>query len=486
VGGFMTSNEILKLNIDKKLIEKISEAFIHERKVFPYMENDREIYLAMVNTSDINSIMHVKTLFRKRVVFTPITSEEFFLLVRKYFGVGAGMFSNNNKSEISFSKNFDIDDSKESAEIIQFVNRILQDAYNKGATDIHLEPVKDDVLLRYRIDGVLHNIPLPSSIKHVYLAVVSRIKIMAELDIAERRLPQDGRIKIKTKEEETELRISVIPTVNGESVVIRILANQKKEMELEKLGMEPKILNKFKELIAKPNGIILVTGPTGSGKTTTLFSAIKEINDGQLKILTIEDPVEYQMDGISQIQVKSDIGFDFANGLRAILRHDPDIIMIGEIRDRETAEIAIRSSLTGHLVFATLHTNDAVSSVTRLIDMGIEPYLITSSLIGALAQRLIRRICPYCKTSKILDNGEEYWYGKGCDYCFHTGYKGRTSIHELYTIDDTTKKDILGGKSNFEIKNKLLESGWHDLKADGMEKAKKGITTLEEILRVAW
>lgn len=482
----MTSKEILKLDIDRKLIDKVKEEFIHERKIFPYLENDKEIHLAMTNTSDINTIMYIKTLFKKRVVPTVITSEEFFLLIRKYFGVAAGMFSSNNKGSISFTKDFKIDDTKENAEIIQFVNKILLDAYNKGATDIHLEPIKDDVLLRYRIDGVLHNIPLPSSIKHVYLAVVSRIKIMAELDIAEKRLPQDGRIKIKTKSEETELRISVIPTVNGESIVIRLLANQKKEMELEKLGMTHEILEEFKTLIAKPNGIILVTGPTGSGKTTTLFSAIKEINNGQLKILTIEDPVEYQMDGISQIQVKSDIGFDFANGLRAILRHDPDIIMIGEIRDKETAEIAIRSSLTGHLVFATLHTNDSVSSVTRLIDMGIEPYLITSSLIGVLAQRLIRKICPYCKTSKILDNGEEYWYGKGCDYCFHTGYKGRTSIHELYTINDTTKKDILKGKSNFEIKSNLISAGWQDLKQDGMGKAKKGITTLEEILRVAW
>lgn len=482
----MTNKEILQLDIDKKLIEEITENFIHERKIFPYLKNERDIFVAMVNPNDINTVMHIKTKFKRKVIPTQISTEEFFLLAQKYFGVGAGMFNETSKGSISFSKDFDIDDTKENAEVIQFVNRILLDAYNKGATDIHLEPVKDDILLRYRIDGVLHNIPLPSAIKHVYLSVVSRIKIMAEMDIAEKRLPQDGRIKIKTKTEETELRISVIPTVNGESIVIRILANQKKEMELENLGMTTEILDKFKELIQKPNGIILVTGPTGSGKTTTLFSAIKQINNGQLKILTIEDPVEYQLDGVSQIQVKSDIGLDFASGLRAILRHDPDIIMIGEIRDRETAEIAIRSSLTGHLVFATLHTNDSISSVTRLIDMGIEPYLITSSLVGVLAQRLVRKICPYCKTSKIIDNGEEYWYGKGCDYCFYTGYKGRSSIHELYVIDDTTKKDILKGKSNFEIKSHLIEDGWKNLKADGMTKVKLGLTTLEEIMRVAW
>ena len=482
----MKAEEILKLDIKKELVNLLDEKFIFERKAFPYMVNDREIYVAIVNPNDINTEMHIKSISRRRVVLTKISSDEFYLLVRRYFGIGAGMFSEVEKPTITFEKDFNIDDSKESAEVVQFVNKVLQDAYNKGATDVHLEPTKDDTLLRYRIDGVLHNISIPKSIQNVYLAVVSRIKIMAEMDIAEKRLPQDGRIKIKSKGEDTELRISVIPTINGESIVIRILANQKREMDLEKLGMSPKILRDFKDLISKPNGIILVTGPTGSGKTTTLFSAIKEINDGSQKILTIEDPVEYQLDGVSQIQAKSEIGFDFATGLRAILRHDPDIIMIGEIRDKETAEIAIRSSLTGHLVFATLHTNDSISSVTRLIDMGIEPYLITSSLVGVLAQRLVRKICPYCKTEKILDNGKKTWYGKGCDYCFHTGYKGRTSIHELYIIDDITKKDILTGKSNFEIKKNQVDKGWKTLKDDGMDKAEIGETTFEEEIKVAW
>ena len=482
----MKAEEILKLDIKKELVNLLDEKFIFERKAFPYMVNDREIYVAIVNPNDINTEMHIKSISRRRVVLTKISSDEFYLLVRRYFGIGAGMFSEVEKPTITFEKDFNIDDSKESAEVVQFVNKVLQDAYNKGATDVHLEPTKDDTLLRYRIDGVLHNISIPKSIQNVYLAVVSRIKIMAEMDIAEKRLPQDGRIKIKSKGEDTELRISVIPTINGESIVVRILANQKREMDLEKLGMSPKILRDFKDLISKPNGIILVTGPTGSGKTTTLFSAIKEINDGSQKILTIEDPVEYQLDGVSQIQAKSEIGFDFATGLRAILRHDPDIIMIGEIRDKETAEIAIRSSLTGHLVFATLHTNDSISSVTRLIDMGIEPYLITSSLVGVLAQRLVRKICPYCKTEKILDNGKKTWYGKGCDYCFHTGYKGRTSIHELYIIDDITKKDILTGKSNFEIKKNQVDKGWKTLKDDGMDKAEIGETTFEEVIKVAW
>ena len=396
------------------------------------------------------------------------------------------MFTEVKVKDVNFNQDYDIGENQDNAEIIQFVNRVIMDAYKRGSTDIHFEPVKRDILLRFRIDGVLHNVPIPPSIKNVYLAVVSRIKIMSELDIAEKRLPQDGRIKIKIGEKEQDLRVSVIPTINGESVVIRILANQKGEMELEKLGMEKDIMNNFRELVHRPNGIVLVTGPTGSGKTTTLFSGIKEINDSSKKIITIEDPVEYQLDGVAQIQVKSDIGLTFAAGLRAILRQDPDIIMIGEIRDKETAEIAIRASLTGHLVFATLHTNDSISSVTRLIDMGIEPYLITSSLIGVLAQRLVRVVCPFCKKEKVLDNGEITAHGDGCDYCFNTGYKGRTSIHELYMIDDATKKDILAGKSNFDIKANLKKMGWRDLKDDGILKVKKGVTTYEEIYRVAW
>lgn len=471
--------------IDAEAIKILEEEFIHERKVFPYQSNPREVYLAMVDPNDMKTIVQLKTRLKKRIIPSKVSESDFFMLTTRYFGVGSGMFVGKEK-DVKFTQDFDIEDNSDSAEIIQFVNKVILDAYKRGSTDIHLEPIKNDVLLRYRIDGVLHNVPMPASIKNVYLAVVSRIKIMADMDIAEKRLPQDGRIKIRVGDKEQELRISVLPTINGEGIVIRILANQKGEMDLAKLGMEEDTMKNFRELVHRPNGIVLVTGPTGSGKTTTLFSAIKEINDNTKKIITIEDPVEYQLDGVSQIQVKADIGLDFAAGLRAILRQDPDIIMVGEIRDKETAEIAIRSSLTGHLVFATLHTNDSVSSVTRLIDMGIEPYLITSSLIGVLAQRLVRKICPYCKTEKLLDNGEVTYYGTGCDYCFGTGYKGRTSIHELYMIDDITKKDILAGKTNFEIKSNLKKLNWRDLKADGMEKVKRGETTFEELYRVAW
>jgi type II secretory ATPase GspE/PulE/Tfp pilus assembly ATPase PilB-like protein len=472
--------------IDAEAVKLVDENFIHTRKVFPYKMNDKEVYVAMVDTQDTATVVALKTRFKRRVVAHAIKEVDFYTLTTSFFGVGSGMFNEVKVKDVSFTQDYSIDENTNNAEVIQFVNRVILDAYKRGATDIHLEPIKRDVLLRFRIDGVLHNVPIPASIKNVYLALVSRIKIMSELDIAEKRLPQDGRIKIKVGDQEQDLRVSVLPTINGEAVVIRILANQKGDMELEKLGMEPKIMHTFRELVHKPNGIVLVTGPTGSGKTTTLFSGIKEINDATKKIITIEDPVEYQLDGVSQIQVKSDIGLTFAAGLRAILRQDPDIVLVGEIRDKETAEIAIRASLTGHLVFATLHTNDSISSVTRLIDMGIEPYLITSSLIGVLAQRLVRVICPFCKKEKILDNGEATYYGEGCDYCFGTGYKGRTSIHELYVMDDENKKDILAGKSNFDIKSNLKKNGWQDLKDDGMLKVKSGMTTYEEIYRVAW
>lgn len=484
--GDIENFDIKNTQINVVALKMVDESYVHERKVFPYNVNDKEFFIAMVDVQDSATIVALKTKLKRRVIVSKINETDFYTLTSTYFGVGSGMFAEIKTKDVNFTQDYDIGENSDNAEIITFVNRVILDAYKRGSTDIHFEPVKRDILLRYRIDGVLHNVPIPASIKNVYLAVVSRIKIMAELDIAEKRLPQDGRIKIKVGDKEQDLRVSVIPTINGESVVIRILANQKGEMELEKLGMEHTIMHNFRELVHRPNGIVLVTGPTGSGKTTTLFSGIKEINDSSKKIITIEDPVEYQLDGVAQIQVKADIGLTFAAGLRAILRQDPDIIMIGEIRDRETAEIAIRASLTGHLVFATLHTNDSVSSVTRLIDMGIEPYLITSSLIGVLAQRLVRVICPFCKKEKILDNGEATYYGEGCDYCFNTGYKGRTSIHELYMIDDATKKDILAGKSNFDIKANLKKMGWNDLKDDGILKVKEGMTTYEEIYRVAW
>ncbi|MGM0508214.1 MAG: GspE/PulE family protein [Fusobacteriota bacterium] len=478
--------DIKTTEVEREALDLIEEDLVHEEQIFPYKTTKNSVYLAMTKPGNTRLIMRLKAKFKKRIIPIKIEEKDLYLLINKYFGVGSGMIREMEKELNVNDSEFNIEDNNENAEIIRFVNRIILDAYKRGATDIHLEPLQKEIVLRYRIDGVLHTIQTPKQLKSIYPAIVSRIKIMAELDIAEKRLPQDGRIKIKTEEKEQDLRISVLPTIDGEAIVIRILANQKSELNLQKIGMTQENLDTFEELINKPNGIILVTGPTGSGKTTTLFSAISNINDRTKKIITIEDPVEYQLDGVSQIQVKTDIGFTFAEGLRSILRQDPDIILVGEIRDKETAEIAIRASLTGHLVFATLHTNDAVSAVTRLIDMGIESYLITSSLVGVLAQRLVRKICPYCKTEKILDDGEKIYYGKGCDFCFNTGYKGRTGIHELFLINPETKTEILSGRSNHEIQERLEKKGWKTLKKDGLEKVKKGVTTEDEVLRVAW
>jgi len=409
------------------------------------------------------------------------------------------MFNETQKLDITFEKEFNIDNSKESAEVVKFVNQVLQDAYNKGATDIHLEPTKEDVLLRYRIDGVLHNISIPKSIQNVYLAVVSRIKIMAELDIAEKRLPQDGRIKIRTKGEETELRISVIPTINGESIVIRILANQQKEMELEKLGMSPRILREFEELIKKPNGIILVTGPTGSGKTTTLASMIDQINrERSCHILTLEDPLEYLHKHKKSMVNQREIGSDsasLASALRGALREDPDVIMVGEIRDREVGEIAVEAALTGHLVLSTLHTNDAPSTITRLINMGIEPFLVVAALNVVVAQRLCRRICKDCKEIDTSTTKEQLiacgisptsaekvvvYRGKGCNTCNGTGYKGRVAIYEVLEVTTGIKEILLRHGSSDEIKKQAIKDGMKTLRMCALTKVAQGLTTLDE------
>ncbi|RMD52313.1 MAG: type II secretion system protein GspE, partial [Nitrospirae bacterium] len=377
------------------------------------------------------------------------------------------------------------------APIIKLVNLIISRAIESRASDIHIEPFEDELKVRYRIDGVLHDIETtPSNLK---AAIISRIKIMAKLNIAERRLPQDGQIKLKKGDKEIDFRVSTIPTIHGESVVLRILDKESVPVELEKFGFSQEILEAFCRLIELPHGIILVTGPTGSGKTTTLYGALNRINSPEKKIITVEDPVEYHLKGINQIQVKPKIGLNFANTLRHIVRQDPDVIMIGEIRDLETAEIAIQSALTGHLVFSTLHTNDAPSSITRLIDMGVESFLLSSTLIGVMAQRLVRVICPDCK---VLDEdssplicsitGERFkqYRGLGCEKCAETGFRGRTGIFELLPIDDDIRELILSKADASQLMKRAREKGMRTLIEDGMRKVKAGITTMSEVLRV--
>ncbi len=375
--------------------------------------------------------------------------------------------------------------------IIQLVNLIIENAVKDRASDIHIEPEETDLKVRYRIDGVLYEKELiPVRMK---AAVTSRIKLLASMNIAERRLPQDGRIEGKFAGKEIDIRVSTIPTVYGESIVMRLLDRETSFISLEELGFDNLLLERYSELIKRPYGMILITGPTGSGKSTTLYASLDKINTPDKKIITIEEPVEYLMQGINQINVRPKIGLTFASGLRHIVRQDPDIIMVGEIRDLETASIAIHAALTGHLLFSTLHTNDAPSAITRLVDMGVEHYLVSSTLIGIMAQRLVRRICPNCKIQYPItdDIKEEYgfntdhlWRGQGCEHCSNTGYRGRIAIFELLIINDELREMITEKASSKELRQKAIELGMRTLREDGLLKVQKAITTLDEVLRV--
>ena len=430
------------------------------------------------------------------------TEETIVEAIETYYGTGEStmgrMVENIKDDENSFTDT-DLDtehirDMASEAPVIKLVNHIISKATEMGASDIHLEPFAEDLILRYRIDGILHNLEAPP--KKLNSALCTRIKIMAKLDISERRLPQDGRIKLKVHGKDIDMRVSTLPTLYGESLVIRILDRDNLTVELEKMGFPKQELEQFQKLIHKPYGKLLVTGPTGSGKTTTLYGALQNINTPDKKIITIEDPVEYQIRGVNQIHVKPQIGLDFASGLRSIVRQDPDVIMVGEIRDAQTADVAIQAALTGHLVFSTVHTNDAAGAITRLLDMGVENYLISSALLGILAQRLVRVICRTCIEPievapalivEIDNPGQDSikaFHGKGCKECNHTGFRGRAGIYELLVVDDTVRQLILTKATSQIIRESARKKGMTTLREDGWKKVAKGITTVEEVLRV--
>ena len=493
---------IKELTIDSEIIKKVPAKFTYHYKLIPIkLENDL-ITIAVTDPLDVHTLDDIKLLLNVKVKPVLAGEKDILEAIKKYYGVGAEtieeMIDENGlgeRKEISATEN--IEDAAVDASIVKFVNQILLQAYRDRATDVHVEPYENELNVRYRIDGVLYDAAVPSSIKQFQSAIVSRIKIMASLNIAEKRLPQDGRIKVKVGENELDLRVSVLPTPYGESVVIRILSSSML-YSLAELGLSPPDLKILDNLIKKPHGIIFVTGPTGSGKTTTLYSCLSKINTPDKKIITIEDPIEYQLSGITQIQVHPKIGLSFAQGLRSMLRHDPDIMMIGEVRDYETAEITIRVALTGHLVFSTLHTNDAAGAVTRLLDMGIEAFLVSSSVECFVAQRLVRLICPKCKT-KVLPREEvikdfgpvdddisktTFYEGKGCEFCKFTGYKGRSGIYELLTVTDEIREMVLQKTSSNFIKKKAIQLGMRTLRQDGWDKVKKGLTTISEVIRV--
>jgi general secretion pathway protein E/type IV pilus assembly protein PilB len=376
------------------------------------------------------------------------------------------------------------------------VNQVMTEALESRATDVHVEPFEDQLRIRYRVDGVLIEANVPPSVRKYHAAIVSRIKILSHLDIAEKRLPQDGRIRLRVAGRDIDLRVSVIPMIHGEAVVLRILDRGDASFGLEHLGMSKRDRTAWEKVLDLPHGIILVTGPTGSGKTTTLYAALSKINNPDLKIITVEDPVEYQLAGINQIQVNTKSGLTFASGLRAILRHDPDVVLIGEIRDRETAEIAVQASLTGHLVFSTLHTNDAPGAATRLVDMGVEPYLVSSSLEMVAAQRLVRLICPSCKAEEPDEVAEKLrnefgdlvpdviYRGRGCRNCQNTGFRGRQGVFEMMPVTDEIRGLILERVSSREIRKMAVHQGMQSLREDGWRLIREGRTTPEEVLRL--
>jgi len=484
--------------MDNDVIKSIPEKAAREYQVIPIFKIGDSLTVAMANPTDIEAIDEIKLRSGCDVIEPVVAvSEEINQAINTHYKatekVNEVIESITRIEEPSERvEERDLIEMAEEAPIVKLVNLIIAEAVENGVSDIHIEPDEKILRVRYRIDGVLHEVN--KTPKHLQSAVISRIKILAGMDIAKKRIPQDGRINLKIKNKELDLRISTFPTIHGENVVMRILDKSSVLKGLEKLGFSKEDLSKFNSLIRQPDGIILVTGPTGSGKTTTLYSALSAINSLEKNIITIEDPVEYRLPFIRQTQVNPKAGIDFANGLRSILRQDPDIIMVGEVRDKDTVEIAIQAALTGHLVFTTLHTNDAPGALTRLIDMGAEPFLISSSVTAILAQRLVRLICPKCKEKiklsekKLKDLGfkksDSVYKGSGCKKCRNTGYIGRTGIFELLNIDDDIRELIVEKVTTTKIKKVTVGKGMNTLIADGLEKVKQGLTSLEEVLRV--
>jgi general secretion pathway protein E/type IV pilus assembly protein PilB len=487
--------------IDPSLVTPASVKTLFQRKVVPLDRQNGTLRVAVSDPLDLEVLDDLRLLLKAKIRPVLGRASEIERLLRKHFGVAADevhRMVDAARGEIQVLKDAgqEADDAAlaEDAALVKFVNQILTEAVRDRASDIHVEPMEDELRIRYRIDGVLHKIPIPAEIKRFQAAIVSRLKIMSHLNIAEKRLPQDGRIQLRALGRDIDVRVSVIPNVWGEGVCLRLLDRSNIAVSLEDLGMPPAVLARFKSLIAQPHGILLVTGPTGSGKTTTLYAGLQKINTVEDKIITVEDPVEYQLAGIKQIQVNAKIGMTFAGGLRAILRHDPDIIMIGEIRDLETAEIAVQSALTGHLVFSTLHTNDAPSAITRLLDMGLEPFLVASTVEGLMAQRLVRRLCPKCRREIPASASEAapllpadlktVWTAVGCEDCRGTGYRGRQGVFELLVVDDELRDMILRHEGANKLKKYAIEHGMRTLRDDGWDRVRAGVTTPEEVLRI--
>lgn len=493
--------ELGRLSIPAEARKGLSTKVAFQYTVMPTQCTDGSLQVAVSNPFDTAMLNAVHFDARRPVQFALATRNDIEKALKKYYGVGAETLdemAEDEPIELLVTEDKEITETDQEASVIKFVNQIIWEAYRNRATDIHFEPAEDELRIRNRIDGILHQIPMPPQLKRFQSAIISRIKVMSGMNIAEKRLPQDGRINVRIQGEEIDIRVSTVPTVYGESVSLRLLSRGKIFLSLDKLGFSPRDEALIRELIVKPHGIFLVTGPTGSGKSTSLYAFLSTINSVHKRIITIEEPVEYELKGINQIAVRPEIGLTFAVGLRHILRQDPNVIMVGEIRDLETAEIAIRAALTGHLVFSTLHTNDAPSAFTRLIDMGIEPFLVASSVEAVMAQRLVRTICPLCKTEQKVEKDyllrigfpaadidtARFYHGTGCEECRQLGYQGRTGIYELLVVSEPIRSLVMSRAPASTIAQKAIELGMRTLRTDGWNKVKEGITTIEEVLRV--
>jgi type II secretory ATPase GspE/PulE/Tfp pilus assembly ATPase PilB-like protein len=487
-------------------LEAVPQALVLNYRMLPLAADAEQVTVAVAEPPRPAELANLRQLLQRRVRLAIATPSAVQAVIRQRFGLGAETvhrLREDHGGDASPDTVFDVaagDGAAVEATIAALVDQLLAEALRLRATDIHLEPYYAEVRLRYRVDGLLQAVPVPPALRELHGAVVSRLKIMAGLNIAERRLPQDGRISMKTGADEYDLRVSVIPTKHGEAVCLRVLGRQSLLLDLAQLGLEPDQEALLRELTQLPQGLVLLTGPTGSGKTTTLYGALSHANDTGRKIITIEDPVEYQLAGISQIQVREDVGLTFSAGLRSVLRHDPDVVLIGEIRDAETAEIAVRAALTGHLVLSTLHTNDSVSAVTRLLEMKIEPFLVGSSLVCSIAQRLAQRLCPHCRTPdahlaeplrlelagalSLPPEEVRSFHGRGCPECGGRGIRGRVAIYEFFTVSDVVADLIRPGVRTGELREAARREGWRPLRDAGWAKVQAGLIPVTEQRRL--
>ncbi|MBN2561693.1 MAG: type II secretion system ATPase GspE [Phycisphaerae bacterium] len=486
--------------VDVELLRKLPSKLVHRSKLVPLDKVNGSLRVATPDPFQIYAFDELRMICGLEVKPVLAKVSEINEIIKKYFGVGGDTVSQlvDEDDDVQIVSDVresagDLAEMAQDASVVKLVNEILLEAINERASDVHIEPYEDDLKIRYRVDGILRNTNVPPQIRQLQAAIISRIKILSNLNIAERRVPQDGSFKIKVYGREIDLRVSIIPMIHGEGVVMRILDKQSILLSLEDLGFDKDMLKIFEKVISQPHGILLVTGPTGSGKTTTLYAALRGIVTEAIKVLTVEDPVEYHLDGINQVNVNMKAGLTFARGMRSFLRHDPDVIMVGEIRDIETAETAVQASLTGHLVLSTLHTNDAPTAITRMLDMGVEPFLVASSVEAALAQRLIRTLCPHCKEPYEPDRldvpedfdpqGATIYRPSGCRECRNTGYAGRKGIFELMVMDDELRELVLQRVSSNKIKNLAVKHGLVLLRDDGWSKVRQGITTISEVVR---